>query len=109
MKQPTFALLFTILCLATPAVQPVSANRGGDDVHLPLILTSELDCNVPGVSYGSFPIIPPPTDRPAEEHADLNLALRDYELVTADLELQDYGGDTDPNAPQYYAEIHRRG
>ena len=76
------------------------ANRGGDDVHLPLILTSELDCNVPGVSYSAFPVIPPPTDLPAEEHADLNLALRNYEPTTADLELQDYGGDTDPNAPQ---------
>jgi hypothetical protein len=100
MKQLTLILLLTTLSLVTLAVQPLIANQGGDDIHLPLILNSKLDCNVPGVSYNTFPVIPPPTDRPAEEHADLNLALRDYEPVTADLELQDYGGDTDPDAPQ---------
>ena len=80
--------------------QTVTANRGGSNVYLPLIVSSNPDCDVPGVTYHSLPIIPPPTGRPAAEHADLNLALRSYEPTTANLALQDYGGGTDPNAPQ---------
>jgi hypothetical protein len=56
--------------------------------------------SIPGASYGSFPVIPPPTDRPAEEHADLNLALRGYEPTNAYLGLVTYGGSTDAGAPQ---------
>jgi hypothetical protein len=43
---------------------------------------------------------PPPTDRPAEEHADLNLALRGYELTNAFKGLVDYTGGGEPKAPQ---------
>jgi hypothetical protein len=45
-------------------------------------------------------VSPPPTDRPAEEHGDLNLALRGYELTSATKGLVDYGGGTDDKAPQ---------
>jgi hypothetical protein len=69
--------------------------------YLPLIYRSPQGCQpIPGASYGTWPIIPPPTDRPAEEHADLNLALRGYEPAEAYLGLVDYGGPTDPGAPQ---------
>jgi hypothetical protein len=81
----------------------VAAGERESNLFLPLILSSAsstVDCNIPGVSYSSFPVIPPPTNRPAEAHGDLNLALRSYKPTTADLELQDYGGDTDPGAPQ---------
>lgn len=53
-----------------------------------------------GVSYGALTVLPPPSDRPAEQHADLNLALRGYSPTGGHLGLVDYGGPTDPGAPQ---------
>ena len=38
--------------------------------------------------------------RPADAHGDLNLALRGYEPVDAVLDLVDYNGSTDADAPQ---------
>ncbi len=55
---------------------------------------------LPGASYHSLSVLPPPTDRPAEQHADLNLALRGYTLTGGYLGLVDYGGPADPGAPQ---------
>ncbi|MBM3188199.1 MAG: hypothetical protein FJZ90_05690 [Chloroflexi bacterium] len=43
---------------------------------------------------------PPATDRPAEQHADLNLALRGYAPTQAYHGLVDYGGGGDARAPQ---------
>jgi hypothetical protein len=42
------------------------------------------------------------TDRPAEIHADLNLALRGYEVTDASLGLVEYGGTPDGDAPKLY-------
>jgi hypothetical protein len=55
---------------------------------------------IPGESYTTLEVSGPPTDPPAEEHPDLNLAMRGYELTDAYKGLVDYGGGTDPNAPQ---------
>ena len=55
---------------------------------------------IPGESYGTLSVNPPPTDRPAEEHADLNLALRGYTPTDAFKGLVDYNGGGEPNAPQ---------
>jgi hypothetical protein len=56
---------------------------------------------IPGESYGAMSPLSAPTDRPAEEHADLNLALRGYELTDAYKGLVYYNGSGgDPNAPQ---------
>ncbi len=55
---------------------------------------------LPPASYGALSVLPPPTDRPAEQHADLNLALRGYTPTGGYLGLVDYGGPTDPAAPQ---------
>ncbi len=55
---------------------------------------------LPGASYAALTVLPPPTDRPAEQHADLNLALRGYTPTGGHLGLVDYGGPTDPGAPQ---------
>lgn len=55
---------------------------------------------IPGVNYSSLSVNPPPSDRPAEQHADLNLALRSYAPTGGFLGLVDYNGPTDPNAPQ---------
>ncbi len=55
---------------------------------------------LPPATYGALHVLPPPTDRPAEQHADLNLALRSYTPTGGHLGLVDYGGPTDPAAPQ---------
>jgi hypothetical protein len=70
-------------------------------VHLPALFRFYGGCGpIPGASYGTLSVNPPPTDRPAEEHPDLNLAIRGYEPTTAYLGLVAYGGGTDPKAPQ---------
>ena len=71
-------------------------------VYLPSVTVTRFDpcAPIPGESYDVLGVPPPPTDRPAEEHGDLNLALRGYELTDAYKELVDYGGATDPDAPQ---------
>jgi hypothetical protein len=69
-------------------------------VYLPFVVTFHPCAPIPGESYGELEVPAPPADRPAEEHGDLNLALRSYELTNAYKGLVDYGGGTDPNAPQ---------
>jgi len=68
---------------------------------LPLVSKQPLGCAlIPGVEYGTLDVLGPPTDRPAEQHADLNLALRSYEVTSAFRGLVNYGGSGDPQAPQ---------
>jgi hypothetical protein len=69
-------------------------------LYLPLVMGFDPCAPIPGASYDVLSVLPPPTDRPAEEHADLNLALRGYELTSAYKGLVNYSGGTDPNAPQ---------
>jgi hypothetical protein len=72
-------------------------------VFLPLAAKEPSGCvPIPGVQYGTLDVNGPPTDRPAEQHADLNLALRGYEVTDASLGLVDYGGSGDSKAPQLY-------
>lgn len=70
-------------------------------VFLPFI-TNGTCSNFSGVTYGTLTPNPPPTDRPAEQHADLNLALRGYTPTTDILDLVDIGGPTDALAPRLY-------
>jgi hypothetical protein len=86
---------------AAPLVssQPASFYR----VFFPLVVRQTASCQpIPGVTYDTLDVVGPPTDRPAEQHADLNLALRGYELTNAYLGLVIYGGSADPAAPQLY-------
>ncbi len=69
-------------------------------IYLPLLARAETCAPIPGESYGTLSVYSPPTDRPAEIHADLNLAMRGYELTTAYKGLLDLGGGSDPGAPQ---------
>ncbi len=69
-------------------------------IYLPFISKAESCQPIPGESYSTLSVNPPPTDRPAEEHADLNLALRSYELTDAFKGLVDYNGGGEPSAPQ---------
>lgn len=55
---------------------------------------------IPGQTYGTLPIVGPPTDRPAAQHGDINLALRGYQRTQETLGLIDMAGPTDARAPQ---------
>lgn len=71
-------------------------------VFLPLVARFRPCQPIPGAQYGQLSISGDPTDRPAESHPDLNLAIRGYEPTQAYLGLVDYGGEYDPRAPQLY-------
>ena len=86
---------------AAPPEKPATAASSTTLVYLPLVANTTSTCQtIPGESYATLPPVPPPTDRPAEEHADLNLALRSYDPTSAFLGLVDYNGGTDDKAPQ---------
>jgi hypothetical protein len=99
-------LLPGVLCLAWVAL-PLEAEKNHPQaltyqVFLPLLATSGCE-NIAGETYSTLAVNPPPTDRPAGEHADLNLALRGYAPTTAVLDLVDYGGSTDARAPKLFS------
>jgi hypothetical protein len=106
------APLDAVPALAAPAVavsySPDSLAIAPTDVmthhvFLPLVAKPPSGCApIPGVQYSTLDVDGPPTDRPAEEHADLNLALRGYEVTGAYRGLVDYSGSPDPGAPQLY-------
>ena len=56
--------------------------------------------SIPGENYRQTWIIPPPTDRPAETHPDLNLSIRGYAPTNARKDFVFYRGDTDEKAVQ---------
>jgi hypothetical protein len=86
---------------ASAAIAP--AGVSARHVFLPLVVGQPSGCEpIPGVQYGTLDVDGPPTDRPAEQNADLNLALRDYKATDAYPGLVDYGGSGDPAAPQLY-------
>lgn len=60
-------------------------------VYLPMVSSGLVYQPVPDVAYTTLPPVGPPTDRPAEAHPDLNLAIRDYALTDAARSLVDYG------------------
>ena len=71
--------------------------------YLPLVARQPSACApIPGTQYNTLSVLPPVTDRPAEVHADLNLALRGYELTDAYCGLVEYGGTPDSGAPKLY-------
>jgi len=86
--------------------QPAGAEIGATEVitrsvYLPFVVGASIECQpIPAEVYGTLDVTGDPTDRPAEEHADLNLALRGYEATNAFLGLVDYGQPGDPKAPQ---------
>lgn len=94
-----FLFLAIVLLLALGVTYAMTSANQDSQVYLPLV-TKSIDCNVPGQSYASLPTIPPPIDRPAAEHPELNLGLRGYEETTAALRLVRLGPVHDANAPQ---------
>jgi hypothetical protein len=69
-------------------------------IYLPIITKAESCPPIPGETYSVLSVNPPPTDRPAEIHADLNLSMRGYALTNAPKTLVDYNGSGYGNAPQ---------
>jgi hypothetical protein len=65
-------------------------------VYLPLIARAEVCQAIPDESYGDFSVNSDPTNPPAEEHPDLNLAMRGYE-PTFNAVYQVYGWDWEHN------------
>lgn len=99
MKTLTLCILLLILSQGANAMAPAATWH---TLHLPSIqCQAQPTCApIPGAAYGALPPDPPPTDRPAAEHADLNLALRGYVATDAPLQLVDIAGQADPSAPQ---------
>lgn len=86
----------------TPANAPSDLRASGAItyyLYFPFIARPSA-CPVLTETYGTVAPMPPPTDRPAEQHADLNLALRGYTLTNAYRGLIDLDGHTDSGAPQ---------
>ena len=101
--------LFSVASLFTDPSPSAQAQPGSTlpapPLFLPLLLRSTeavptATPSHPPQSFASVPVLPPPTDRPAQEHPDLNLALRSYLPTEGHRGLVNYGGDTDPQAPQ---------
>lgn len=100
-----FALLAVLGLLLPPAVHAQSTGPNAAwRIRLPLVSLAGLSstCPATGTGYATIPVIPPPADRVASQHADLNLGLRGYQPVNASLKLVDYGGGTDANPPQLH-------
>jgi hypothetical protein len=96
------ALLALVLCTHAAVAAAQEEGLLAGRVFLPLVAVGVTNpCQpLPGASYGALTVLPPPADRPAEQHADLNLALRSYTPTAGFLGLVDYGGAADPAAPQ---------
>lgn len=86
---------------ATDQLQPPPAEAKVDDE---VEAAADLAYSCPATSGDHFELIPIEgrltRDHPAAVHGDLNLVLRGYIPTRDGLELVDYSGDSDPNAPQ---------
>lgn len=106
MKLFRLALFFSFAVIALTFTTPLAAQPRAQDfshhIFLPLITSTGCE-NIADESYNTLVVNPPPTDRPAEQHADLNLALRGYIATTGTLGLVDYGGAADNNAPKLFS------
>lgn len=64
-------------------------------MYLPLAFSGTVQAR-----YETIPIIQPPLERPADQHGDVNLALRSYRSTNETLALININGATDSDAPQ---------
>ena len=95
------ALAFCCLLLLTIAASPARPQGAAFSAHLPAMLHNRAPCPpIPWEAYASLTPDSAPTDRPAHEHGDINLALRGYVPAHGLLGLVDYSGATDSHPPQ---------
>ncbi len=102
----SFAALFAG-CLLARLAEPLDAQSGGTlpapATFLPIVLNNG-PIQRPPVEYDAVTVDNSGAcradGRPAAIHGDLNLALRGYEVAAAPLDLVDYNGATDADAPQ---------
>ncbi|MEM7539101.1 MAG: hypothetical protein AAF639_43485 [Chloroflexota bacterium] len=80
-------------------VQPAPAPPQPEPVT-PEPVAPDPSASIPNEHYNALSIASAPTDRPAHEHGDINLALRGYVPTTAHMGLIDLNGPTDGRAPQ---------
>lgn len=79
---------------ATPAAVAAASKEEAAEEFVPPATSS--------YTYDFIPIEGERESRPAEEHGDLNLKLRDPQPIEVDLSLQDLpGSGVDPNAPNF--------
>jgi|SRR5581483_9014178 hypothetical protein len=98
---PAFLFLLAVFALPAFAQRAAAPRDLNYQVFLPLVTHSACD-NIAGETYDTLVPNPPPTDRPAAQHADLNLALRGYAPTTDFLGLVDLDGPTDRRSPKLY-------
>jgi hypothetical protein len=94
-RVPTKRPTNTPTTTATPTHAPTPTNTLAPTVEPPPYSAPT------GTGFGTLSIQSPPTDRPAAQNADLNLSLRGYTRINADLTLVNYDGEADPGAPQF--------
>jgi len=104
-----FIAVLVLSALSAWSPLPVQADTLPGDtlppgpVYLPLIARVDPPPVQPPRVYAAIPVEPPPTDRPAAAHPDLNLAIRGFTPTTGYLGLVTYGEDPqgpDLDAPQ---------
>lgn len=105
------ALLALLILLAVAGTARAQRNQTSHTIHLPMLTTGSTsgqsaNCHVPGSSYQTLGIIGSPTDRPAAEHPDINLAIRGWLPSAAPLRLVSYGSTEDGKAPQFDNLFH---
>lgn len=101
-------LFLGLLMLGAVAARPRATEAAGASFrgYLPVQVKQVPDTSCEGIPHEHYSVIPVdpvmgPPDAPADQHPDMNLALRGYvENPTAHRGLVDYGGDTDAHAPQ---------
>lgn len=84
----------------TPPPQPEPPALPPEPEPEPPVVEVDPCAPIPGQNYGTLPIVGSPSDRPADKHGDLNLALRGYSPTGGQLSLIDMSGPTDNRAPQ---------
>ncbi len=99
--------LLLVATLGTGPTQPAQpigpSSTNTNHVYLPVLVRFSAACRpIPGVQYGTLNPIYPVTNPPAEQNPDLNLSMRGYKVTSKYRGLVDYGGASDPRAPQLY-------
>ena len=95
------AILLAIIALAGIGNQARAQEEPfSQRIFLPLAFPAPASCATTGATYVGLTVNPPPTDRPAAQHPDLNLGLRGYAPANVPGEYIWLGGPTDARAPQ---------